>query len=152
VRPTLNKKRAARARSLQKRTDLFVFFSLDHCGDVLPPVGGGGGLPAPEPLGEVVPGLFGVDVPGAFVPGEVLFGTPPGVVDPGAFGFCGVVSGAPAGGVAVPAGGVAVPAGGVAVPAGGVAAPGVELCPAVPEPPAGAVPPEGELCATTQLA
>jgi len=58
----------------------------------------------------------------------------------------------PAGGVAVPAGGVAVPAGGVAVPAGGVAVPGVELCPAVPELPAGAVPPAGELCATTQAA
>jgi hypothetical protein len=56
-----------------------------------------------------------------------------------------------AGGVAVVAGGVAVVAGGVAVPAGGVAAPGVELCPAVPEPPAGAAPP-GELCAATQLA
>ena len=56
-----------------------------------------------------------------------------------------------AGGVAVVAGGVAVVAGGVAVPAGGVAAPGVELCPAVPEPPAGAAPP-GELCAATQVA
>lgn len=55
------------------------------------------------------------------------------------------------GGVAVLAGGVAVPAGGVAVPAGGVAAPGVEVCPLVPELPEGAVPPDGELCASTQL-
>ena len=56
------------------------------------------------------------------------------------------------GGVAEPAGGVAVLPGGVAVPADGVAVPGVELCPAEPEPPAGAVPPEGELWATTQVA
>ncbi len=53
----------------------------------------------------------------------------------------------PAGGVAVPAGGVAVLPGGVAEPAGGVAAPGFELCPAVPELPAGADPPDGELWA-----
>lgn len=58
----------------------------------------------------------------------------------------------PAPGTGGPAGGVAVPAGGVAVPGGGVVAPGVELCPVDPEPPAGAVPPDGELCATTQLA
>ena len=51
----------------------------------------------------------------------------------------------------LPAGGVAVLAGGVAVPAGGVEAPGVELCPLVPEPPAGAPPPDGELCARIQL-
>ena len=39
------------------------------------------------------------------------------------------------------------------MPAGGVALPGVELCPAVPEPPAGAaLPPEGEVCAATQAA
>jgi len=44
-------------------------------------------------------------------------------------------------------------AGGVAVPAGGVAGdPGVELCPAVPELPAGGAPPEGALCAVAQLA
>lgn len=55
------------------------------------------------------------------------------------------------GGVGVPAGGVAVLPGGAAVPAAGVAAPGVEICPLVPEPPAGAEPPEGELCATTQV-
>ena len=46
---------------------------------------------------------------------------------------------------------MAVLPGAVAVPAGAVAAPGVELCPLVPEPPAGADPPEGELCARTQL-
>jgi hypothetical protein len=51
----------------------------------------------------------------------------------------------------LPAGGVAVLPGGVAVPAGGVAAPGLELCPAAREPPAGADPPEGEVCARTQL-
>jgi len=131
-------------------------------------------VPAPGLFGDADPGFEGVVDPGGVVPGALLFGTPFGEVEPGVFGFCGLVSGlvlpaggvaVPAGGVAVPAGGVAVPAGGVAVPAGGVAvllgvvvpaggvaAPGVELCPAVPEPPAGAVPPAGELCATTQLA
>jgi len=99
-------------------------------------------------LGVVVdPGVEdpGFVEPGVVEPGVVVFGVPLGEVDPG------VVCGVPAGGVAVPAGGVAVLAGGVAVPAGGVAAPGVELCPAVPDPPAGAVPPAGALCATTQL-
>ncbi len=113
------------------------------------------------------------------LPGVVVFGVPFGVVVPGCVvvlsGGVGVPGVAvPAGGVAVPAGGVAVPAGGVAVPAGGVAvpvpgpgtgaavgggaapgtgagAPGVELWPAVPDPPAGALPPEGALCATTQV-
>jgi hypothetical protein len=47
-------------------------------------------------------------------------------------------------------GGDVLPAGGVAVPAGGVAAPGLGVCPVVPEPPAGADPPEGELWAMTQ--
>lgn len=97
--------------------------------------------------GEVLPGVVvdpGVEDRGVAEPGVVVFGVPLGEGEPG------VVWGVPAGGVAVPAGGVAVLAGGVAVPAGGVAAPGVELCPAVPEPPAGAAPPAGALCATTQ--
>ena len=81
--------------------------------------------------------LPGAGVPGEVDPGVVVFGVPFGDVDPG---------------VVWVVGGVAVPVGGVAVPAGGVAAPGVELCPAVPELPAGAVPPAGELCATTQTA
>ncbi len=130
--------------------------------------------------GEVVPGEvvpegfvpFGLVVPGVVVPGVVVPGVP---------GFWGVVSGAvpvaggvplPGGGVAVPAGGVAVLPGGVAVPAGGVAVlpggvaalpgavaappgavvePGVELCPAVPAAP-DAAPPDGAVCATTQVA
>jgi hypothetical protein len=111
-----------------------------------------GKVPQGEPLGEV-PGVFvvlgftvdgcvalpGVGVVGEFEPGTVVFGVPLGAVDP----VCGV---------AVPAGGVAVLAGGVAVLAGGVAGePGVEVCPALLEPPAGAAPP-GELCATAQLA
>jgi hypothetical protein len=100
--------------------------------------------------GEALPGVVVdpgvVEDPGVVDPGVVVFGVPLGDVEPGVVGFWGVVCG-----VAVPAGGVAVLAGGVAVPAGGVAAPGVELCPAVPEPPAGAVPPAGALCATTQL-
>jgi hypothetical protein len=146
-------------------------FLRDYCGGVLLPFEGGGGV--------LVPGLLGVVVPGFVLPGlepelgAVLLGVPPGVVDPGAAGLCGVVSGTLPGWVALPAGGVAVPAGGVAVLPGGVAAlpggvavlpggvavppgavvePGVELWPADPEPPAGAVPPEGELCAITQLA
>lgn len=67
-------------------------FSLcDYCGGVLAPFEGGGAL--------VVPGLLGVVVPGLVLPGlvpelgAVLLGVPPGVVDPGAVGFCGVVSG-----------------------------------------------------------
>ena len=98
--------------------------------------------------GFVVPGvvLFGVVVPGFVVPGAVPFGVVvPGVV-PGLDGEPGVVWG-----FVLPAGGVAVLPGGVAVPAGGVAAPGVDVCPLVPDPPAGADPPEGELWASTQL-
>ena len=117
-----------------------------------------GTVPHGEPLGEP-PGLFGVlglmvegcvvlpgvGLAGEFAPGTVAFGFPLGELVPG------VAWGVPTGGVAVPAGGVAVPAGGVAVRAGGVAGEaGAELCPAVPEPPAGA-PPEGALCATAQL-
>jgi hypothetical protein len=123
-----------------------------------------GRVPHGEPLG-VVPGVFvvlGLTVDGcAVLPGVAVFGevgpgtlvlgvllgdvelgdVEPGDVCPGA--VCGV---------AVPACGVAVLAGGVAVPAGGVAGePGVELCPALLEPPAGAVPP-GAACATAQLA
>jgi len=91
-------------------------------------------------LGVVLLGLavVGVVVLGVVVPGVVcVVSGVEGVV------LCGVV----VAGV-VPACGVAVPVGDVGVPAG---APGVELCPAVPGPPAGAVPPAGELCATTQL-
>ncbi|HEV2398371.1 MAG TPA: hypothetical protein VGS27_15620 [Candidatus Sulfotelmatobacter sp.] len=139
------------------------------------------GVVVPGVLGFVEPGSVvpGFVAPGLFAPGLlVLFGLPPGVVAPGLEGLCGFIPGFvpfgdvavpgvpfPAGGVAVPAGGVAVlpggvavvpgavvvPAGGVAVPAGGVAAPGAELCPAVPVPPPGAVPPAPVLWATTQL-
>lgn len=56
-----------------------------------------------------------------------------------------------AGGVAGLAGGVAERAGGVAELAGGVAVPGACACPA-PELPPGAAPPEGALCAITQVA
>ena len=126
-----------------------------------------GRVPHGAPLGEL-PGLFGVfglTVDGSVVlpgvglvgvvePGTVVFGVPLGEVDPGE--VCSVV---PAGGVAVPVGGVAVLAGGVAglaggvaVPAGGVAGePGVEVCPALREPPAGGAPPDGAVCATVQL-
>lgn len=114
-------------------------------------------LPGAGVAGEVDPGVvvvFGVPL-GAVDPGVVVFGVPLGVVFgdvvPGVVWVVGGVA-VLAGGVAVPAGGVAVPVGGVAVPAGGVAVPGVEVCPAVPELPAGAVPPAGELCATTQTA
>lgn len=95
--------------------------------------------------------LAGAGVPGEVDPGVVVFGVPFGDAEPGVVWVVGGVA-VPAAGVAVPAGGVAVPVGGVAVPAGGVAVPGVELCPAVPELPAGAVPPAGELCATTHAA
>jgi hypothetical protein len=121
-----------------------------------------GKVPQGEPLGAV-PGVLvvlGLTVEGCVVfpgvgelgevdPGAVVFGFPLGEVEPG---FCpGVVCGVavPAGGVAVRAGGVAGLAGGVAVLAGGVA--GLELCPSLLEPPAGAAPP-GELWATAQLA
>ena len=74
--------------------------------------------------------------------GRVAFGVPPGDVDPGV-----------ACGVAVAAGGVAVLEGGVAVPAGCVAGePGVEVCPAVPGPPAGGAPLGVAVCAAAQLA
>jgi len=123
------------------------------------PFGVPGRVPHGDPLGEL-PGVFGVFglivegcvvLPGVGVPGEVDpgifgFGVVPGEAEPGVLGLCGAVCGVavPAGGVAVPAGGVAGLAGGVAVPAGGVAGePGVEVWPAVPEPPAGAAPPAG---------
>lgn len=122
-----------------------------------------GKVPQGEPLGEV-PGVFGVlgltvegcvVLPGVVVfgevdPGAAVFGVPLGEVEPGEV-EPGVCPGAVCG-VAVPAGGVAVLAGGVAVPAGGVAGePGVVLCPALLEPPAGAVPP-GAAWAKAQLA
>jgi hypothetical protein len=118
-----------------------------------------GKVPQGEPLGEV-PGVFvvlGLTVEGCVVlpgvgglgeldAGAVVFGVPLGGVEPG------VVCPGMVCGVTVPVGGVAVLAGGVAVPAGGAAGePGVELCPALLEPPAGAAPP-GELWATAQLA
>lgn len=120
------------------------------------PLGALGNVPHGDPLGEL-PGLFGVlglmvdgwvvlpgvGLVGVVEPGTVAFGVRLGDVAPGA--VCCVV--VPAGGVEGLAGGVAVQAGGVAVPAGGVAGdPGIEVCPAVPEPPAAAV------CATAQLA
>jgi hypothetical protein len=126
-----------------------------------------GSVPQGDPLGEP-PGLFGVlglivdgwvvppgvGLVGELEPGTVVFGVPPGEVEPGV--VCGEA--VPAGGVAVPAGGVAVLPGGVAVLAGGVAGdpgvgdPGVEVCPADPGLPAGGAPPEGAACATAQLA
>ncbi|HKV76778.1 MAG TPA: hypothetical protein VJP02_01475 [Candidatus Sulfotelmatobacter sp.] len=96
----------------------------------------GGVFPGVDPLGVFDPGEV---VAGGFVPGVELFGDPPGVD-----GLPGVVWGF------VPPGGVVALPGAVVVPAGGVAAPGFELCPVVPEPPAGADPPEGELWAMTQ--
>jgi len=119
-------------------------------------------LAVPVPQGELVgevPGVFGVlglAVDGCVVlpgvelfgdvdPGVVVFGVPPGEVEPG---VCpGLVCG-----VAVPAGGVAVLAGGVAVLAGGVAGePGVELCPELLVEPPAAAPPPAELWAIAQL-
>jgi hypothetical protein len=123
-----------------------------------------GRVPHGEPLG-VVPGVFvvlgltvdgcvvlpGVAVLGAVGPGTLVLGLLLGDVELGDVEPGDVCPGAVCG-VAVPACGVAVLAGGVAVPAGGVAGePGVELCPALLEPPAGAVPP-GAACATAQLA
>jgi hypothetical protein len=116
-----------------------------------------GMVPHGEPLGDV-PGLFGllgftvegwVVFPGAeglvgFEPGALAFGVPldedaPGLVCPGA--VCGAV--APVGGLTAPVGGA-------------VGEPGVELCPALLEPPAGCAPPAellpAELWATAQLA
>ena len=109
--------------------------------------------PGRVPHGEL-PGLFGVfgltvdgcvvrpgvGLVGVVEPGTVVFGVPLGEVDPG------IVS------CVVPARGVAVPAGGVAVPAGGVAGEaGVEVCPALREPPAGGAPPDGAVCASAKL-
>jgi len=93
-------------------------------------------------------GVFepGEVVAGGFAPGVELFGDALGVD-----GLPGLVWGfVPPGEVVVLPGGAVVPAGGVTVPAGGVAAPGLGLCAVVPEPPAGADPPEGELWAMTQ--
>jgi len=159
----------------------------DYCGELLLPVGGGGGgvppfgvvdgspvvpgvlepgvvAPGVEPFGVVVPGVVPLGVvpgvvSGAFpellVPGVVLLGMVPGGLDRGAVLFGDALGfGLPAGGVAVPAGGVAVLPGGPAVPPGGVAVPGFELWPAdpeLPELPPGAVPPDHELWASTQL-
>lgn len=98
--------------------------------------------PQGAPLG-LVPGVFGLlgAVEGCVFPLELegFVGFEPGVVD----GELGDVE--PVGGVAEPVGGV------VAVPAGGVALLGDWLC-AAPELPAGADPPAGALCATTQVA
>lgn len=151
-----------------------VFATQSCCGGALLPIGGGGGVvpfgfesscpvlpggvvpgfvvPGVELLGLVLPGLvvfgevvpgfvpFGavvprVVLPGGFVPGVVVFGVASGLG--GLFGFVW--------GFVLPVGGVAVLPGGVAVPADRVAALGFELCPAVPELPAGAYPLEGEL-------
>ena len=109
-------------------------------------------VPHGEALGDV-PGLFGlfgfavdgcVVFPGSegFVglePGAPVFGVPPGEEEPGVVcpgAVCGVV--APVGGFTAPVGGA-------------VGEPGVELCPALLEPPAGRAPP-AELWATAQLA
>ena len=78
----------------------------------------------------------------------------PGTLD-GEFGVVAPVGGVtvPVGGVVAPVGGVTEPVGGVAVLVGGVAVPGACVRPAVPVlRVAGAVPPEGALCATTQVA
>jgi hypothetical protein len=94
-------------------------------------------------LGSVVDGcvlLFGVGVVGEVGLGTVVVGG--GVVG---------VAELPGGVVVVP-GGVAVLLGGVAGLPGGVAVPGVWVCPAVPGVPEGGAPPEGAICATTQIA
>ena len=49
-------------------------------------------------------------------------------------------------------GGVTEPVGGGTEPVGGVVELGDELCPVLPEPPEGGVPPAGLPCATAQLA
>jgi len=139
-------------------------FGFAGCCPVVPgAVDPDGAAPWFEPFGLVVPGveLFGVVFPGVvpfgvFEPGEVVAGGfAPGVEvfgdAPGVDGLPGLVWGfVPPGEVVVLPGGAVVPAGGVTVPAGGVAAPGLGLCAVVPEPPAGADPPEGELWAMTQ--
>jgi len=81
----------------------------------------------------VAEGLVGFE-PGVLVFGVALGEEELGVVCPGA--VCGVV---------VPVGGFTAPVGGA------VGEAGVELCPALLEPPAGRAPP-GELWATAQLA
>jgi len=84
------------------------------------------------------------------LPGEGVFGeVEPGTVVVAGGGVVGVAE--LPGGVAVLPGGVAVLAGGVAVLPGGVAVPGVWVCPVAPGAPAGNVPLEGALCATTQI-
>jgi hypothetical protein len=139
-------------------------FGFAGCCPVVPgAVDPDGAAPCFEPFGRMVPGveLFGVVFPGVvpfgvFEPGEVVAGGfAPGVEvfgdAPGVDGLPGLVWGfVPPGEVVVLPGGAVVPAGGVTVPAGGVAAPGLGLCPVVPEPPAGADPPEGELWAMTK--
>jgi len=107
--------------------------------------------PHGEPLGEV-PGLF--ELFGFVVDGCVVFPLADGLVgfEPGALGF-GVLGDEEPGLVCPGAvcGGVA-PVGGFSAPVGGaVGEPGVELCPALLEPPAGRAPP-AELWATAQLA
>jgi hypothetical protein len=113
-------------------------------------------VPQGEPLGDV-PGLFvvfGLTVdgwvllPGAAVfgelePGTLVFGVPLGEVDPG------LVCPGDVCGAAVPVGGFTAPVGGAVGEAVGEV--GVELCPALLEPPAGRAPP-AELWATAQLA
>lgn len=146
VDPLAEPGRVLQGEPLLEAPVLFELFGFAEGCVVLP----GAGVPGVVDPGVVVVVLgvpFGVVDPGVVVFGVVVFGD----VDPGVVWVVGGVA-VPAGGVAVPAGGVAVPVGGVAVPAGGVAVPGVEVCPAVPELPAGAVPPAGELCATTQTA
>ena len=129
-------------------------------GDVAPGV-----VLVPGVAGEVEPGAVVFGVPfGDVDPGVVAPGVAPGAVDPGAVVF-GVVPGAPFAGAplgevepgavafgAVPFGDVepgvvcVEPWGGVAVPAGAVVL-GAELCPELPVPLAGAVPPDPVLCA-----
>jgi hypothetical protein len=127
---------------------------------VVPGVPGVAELPwsFPEVDGDepgLVDPVFGVEPPGVpGVPGRVPQGELLGVVvfgstvdvEPGT-----VVGGGVVGVEGLP-GGVVVVAGGVAVLPGGVAVLGVWVCPAVPGVPVDGVPPEGALCATTQIA
>lgn len=103
------------------------------------------GIPGKVPHGE----LLGLVVFGSIVDGCVLL---PGVGVLGEFEPGTVVVGGGVVGVEELLGGVVVVPGGVMVLPGGVAVPGVWVCPAVPGVPAGGVPAEGVLCATTQIA
>ena len=102
-----------------------------------------------------MPGKFPHGPPVGMVPGVVFGFTVDGVVLlPGLGGFVEFEPGTVDGVVGFGLGtvGVDVLPGGVAVLPDGVDVLGVWVCPALPEPPAGDVPPAGALCAITQTA